>query len=235
MRRIPLAVLISALFATAAIAGGPEHDASHHRGDISKINRSIQVGDGETAGDIESVNGSITIGDNANVETAETVNGSVRIGANGQAEALETVNGSINVGAKTVVQEGIETVNGAITLGDDAASLDKIETVNGRIELGARAQAGAGIELVNGDVELKNAARVTGDIVVRKPNNPGWFSKQSKTPRVILGPNAVVNGNLVFEREVELYMHTTAKITGKQNGPLAGGKVYTFSGDAPNT
>ena len=235
MRRIPLAVLISALFATAAFAGGPEHDGAHHRGDISKINRSIQIGDGETAGDIESVNGSISIGDNAIIESAETVNGSVRIGANGQAESLETVNGSITVGAKTVVQEGIETVNGAITLGDDAASLDKIETVNGRIELGARAQAGAGIELVNGDVELKNAARVTGDIVVRKPTMSGWFNKQSKTPRVILGPNAVVNGDLVFEREVELHMHTTAKITGKQNGPLAGGKVNSFSGDAPNT
>ena len=234
MRRIPLAVLISALFATAALAGGPEHDGAHHRGDISKVNRSIQIGDGERAGDVESVNGSITIGDDAVVENAETVNGSVRIGANGQAESLETVNGSITVGAKTVVQEGIETVNGAITLGDDAASLDKIETVNGRIELGARAQAGAGIELVNGDVELKRDARVTGDIVVRKPHNPGWFSRQSKTPRVILGPNAVVDGDLVFEREVELHMHSSAKVTGKQHGPLAGGKVHTFSGDTPN-
>jgi len=234
MRRIPLAVLISALFATAALAGGPEHDGAHH-GDISKVNRSVHVGDGETAGDVESVNGSVTIGDHAIVEAAETVNGSVRIGANSQAESLETVIGSISVGAKTVVQEGIDTVNGAITLDEDAASLDKIETVNGRIELGARAQAGAGIELVNGDVELKNAARVTGDIVVRKPNSFGWFNGKSKTPRVILGPNAVVNGNLVFEREVELYMHTTAKVTGKQDGPLAGGKVISFSGESPNT
>jgi hypothetical protein len=235
MRRIPLAILISALFATVALADGPEHDGAQHRGDISKVNRSIHIGDGERAGDIESVNGSITIGDHAVIETAETVNGSVRIGANGQAEALETVNGSINVGARTVVQEGIETVNGAITLGDDAASLDKIETVNGRIELGARAQAGAGIELVNGDVELKQDARVTGNIVVRKPTMSGWFNNRSKTPRVILGPNAVVDGDLVFERAVELYMHSSAKITGKQNGPLAGGKVHTFSGDAPNT
>lgn len=234
MRRIPLAVLISALFASVALAGGPELDVVQ-RGDISKVNRSIHIGDGERAGDIESVNGSITIGDNAIIRTADTVNGSVRIGTNGQAESLETVNGSIRIGAKTVVQQGIETVNGSITLGDDAASLDKIETVNGRIELGARAQAGAGIELVNGDVELKHAARVTGDIVVRKPMMSGWFNNQSKPPRVILGPNAVVDGDLVFEREVELHMHSTAKISGKQHGPLAGGKVHTFSGDAPNT
>jgi DUF4097 and DUF4098 domain-containing protein YvlB len=233
MRRIPLVVLISAIFTASAFAGGPEHDAGHH-GDVSKVNRSISIEQGGRAGDVETVNGSITIGDDAIVESAETVNGSVRIGANGQAQSLETVNGSISVGAKTVVSDGIETVNGAITLADDAASLDRIETVNGRIELGARAQAGAGIELVNGDVELKNAARVTGNIVVRKPNSFGWFNSNNKPPKVILGPNAVVSGDLVFEREVELYMHTTAKITGKQHGPLVGGKVVSFSGDRPN-
>ena len=234
MRHIPLAVMSGIVFATAAVAGGPEYDGSD-RVDVSHINRSIHIGDGESAGDLDSVNGSITIGDNASVASAETVNGSVHIGANGQAESLETVNGSITVGSNTIVQEGIETVNGAITLAADASSLDKIETVNGRVELGARAHAGAGIELVNGNVELKNAARVTGDIIVRKPNSLGWLSKQSKTPRVILGPNTVVNGNLVFEREVELYMHTSAKINGKQDGPLAGGKGISFSGESPNT
>jgi hypothetical protein len=232
MRRIPLAVLISIAVASTAFAGGPEHDGDHH-GDISKVNRSVSVENGGRAGDVESVNGSVTIGDDAIVETAETVNGSVRIGANSQAESLETINGSIGVGAKTVVSDGIETVNGAITLAADAASLGKIETVNGRIELGDRAQAGDGIELVNGDVELKSAARVRGDIVVRKPSGNGWFNKNNKTPRVILGPNAVVDGNLVFEREVELYMHETAKLNGQQNGPLAGGKVNRFSGSAP--
>ena len=231
MRRLPLVVLISAVFAGAAIAGGPEHEHATHHGDISKVNRSISIDDGGRAGDVETVNGSITIGSDAVVETAETVNGSVRIGTNAQAETLETVNGSITVGSKTVVADGIETVNGGIQLADDAASLGKIETVNGRIELGPRAQANAGIELVNGGVELKQAARVTGDIVVKKPS--GWFNSNNKPPRVILGPDSVVTGNLVFEHEVELYMHTSAKVGGKQNGPLVGGKVNTFSGDAP--
>ncbi len=235
MRKLPLVVLIAAVFAGHALAGGPEHDghARHDHGDISKVNRSISIDDGESAGDVETVNGSITIGADAVVESAETVNGSVRIGANGQAESLSTVNGSITVGSKTVVTEGIETVNGAIELGDDAASLGKIETVNGRIELGARAQANDGIELVNGGVELKQSARVSGDIVVRKPTGHGWFNSKNKPPRIILGADSVVNGNLVFEQEVELYVHTSAKINGKQNGPLVGGKVNAFSGAAP--
>ena len=42
-----------------------------------------------------------------------------------------------------------------------------------------------------------------------------------------------MNGNLVFDQEVELYVHTSAKISGKQNGPLVGGKVNAFSGAAP--
>jgi len=32
-----------------------------------------------------------------------------------------------------------------------------------------------------------------------------------KVPRIVLGPNSTVKGNLVFEREVELYVHSTAK------------------------
>lgn len=232
MRHVSSAVLLSIVFASAALAQGPERDDRDYA-DISKVNRSIRVENGGRAGDLETVNGSVQIGDDAIVGNAETVNGSVRMGANGQAESLETVNGSVQVGSRSVVSEGIETVNGSIVLADDAASLDKIETVNGRIELGARAKAGAGIELVNGDVELRQAAQVTGDIVVRKPTGFGWFNGNSKPPRIVLGADSVVDGNLRFEREVELYMHTTAKLNGRQEGPLVGGKVHRFDGAAP--
>ena len=33
----------------------------------------------------------------------------------------------------------------------------------------------------------------------------GWGKK--KVPRIVIGPNAVVEGTLVFEREVKLYVH----------------------------
>jgi hypothetical protein len=106
MRKLPLVAVIAALVAGTALAGGPEHDghARHDHGDVSKVNRSISIDDGETAGEVETVNGSISIGANTVIASAETVNGSVRVGANAQAGSLSTVNGGINVGAKTVVR-----------------------------------------------------------------------------------------------------------------------------------
>jgi len=35
---------------------------------------------------------------------------------------------------------------------------------------------------------------------------------KSRTPRIVIGPNAVVDGELRFERQVELFVHPTAKI-----------------------
>ena len=46
----------------------------------------------------------------------------------------------------------------------------------------------------------------------------GW-GKQ-RPPRIVIGPNAVVDGPLVFEREVTLYVHDSARI-GKVTGAIA--------------
>jgi hypothetical protein len=41
-----------------------------------------------------------------------------------------------------------------------------------------------------------------------------------RKPRIVIGPNAVVDGPLIFEREVTLYVHNTAR-TGKITGATA--------------
>ena len=64
-------------------------------------------------------------------------------------------------------------------------------------------------------------SRVGGGIRVDKPTG-NWnlqIGKQ-KIPRVVIGPNAVVDGPLVFEREVKLYVHGSAR-TGKITGATA--------------
>jgi hypothetical protein len=63
---------------------------------------------------------------------------------------------------------------------------------------------------------------VQGGILVEKPHGISWG--KPRVPRIIIGPNAVVNGELRFEREVELYVHTSAKI-GSVSGATA--KSYT--------
>jgi hypothetical protein len=51
---------------------------------------------------------------------------------------------------------------------------------------------------------------VQGGILVERPQGISWGKR--RVPRIIIGPNAVVNGTLRFEREVELFVHPSAKI-----------------------
>jgi hypothetical protein len=67
---------------------------------------------------------------------------------------------------------------------------------------------------------------VGGGILVEKPST-GWFnSNKSRIPRIVIGPRSVVEGALVFEREVELFVHASARI-GEVTGATA--QAYTDS------
>ena len=152
-------------------------------------------------GDIDKVNGSITIDPAQHAGDLDTVNGSIRIGANATAGDASTVNGSIQIG--------------------DGAHTGALETVNGAIGL-VGTELGGGIDTVNGDITVGIGSHVKGGIKVEKPNN-NWFGihmGKPRPPRIVIGPNAVVDGPLVFEREVKLYVHSTAK-TGTITGATA--------------
>jgi len=115
------------------------------------------------------------------------------------------VNGGIYVDTGGHVGEGISTVNGAIGL--------------------VQTEVGGGIETVNGDVTVGVGSHVHGGIHVEKNNNHGWFQMgKQKPPRIVIGPNARVDGALVFEREVVLYVHSTAKV-----GRISGATPIAFS------
>jgi hypothetical protein len=49
-----------------------------------------------------------------------------------------------------------------------------------------------------------------------------------RDPRVVIGPNAVVDGPLVFERKVTLYVHSSAR-----TGPITGATAVRYSGALP--
>jgi len=59
-------------------------------------------------------------------------------------------------------------------------------------------------------------------ILVEKPR--GISFGRLRVPRIVIGPNAVVEGELRFEREVELFVHPKARI-GKVVGATA--RSYT--------
>lgn len=196
--------------------------------DIDKVNGNIRAEAGRAYGSLETVNGSIRIGANARAATAETVNGSITVDAGAQTGALETVNGSIRGEREVRVSGGVSTVNGSIFMGRGGVVGGDVETVNGAIGLVAT-QVSGGIETVNGDVTVGIDSHVRGGLAVRKPRQTGqWVQIQRRDPRIIIGPGARVDGPLVFERTVELHVHTTARI-----GAVTGATVQRFSGATP--
>ncbi len=206
-------LLTLALAATPALA----------QQEISKVNGSVTAEAGQTYADLDTVNGSIRIEDGATAEDASTVNGGITVGDKARVASLETVNGSIRAGKDVQVRKDIETVNGSIFTDRGTTVGGGIETVNGAIGLVSTQLAG-GIQTVNGDITVGIGSHVRGGIKVEKPQ--GWSLKPKRDPRIIIGPNAVVEGPLVFERPVTLYVHTSAKV-----GPVTGATATPFSTD----
>src|SRR3546814_9761735 len=82
-----------------------------------------------------------------------------------------------------------------------------IETVNGAIGIVATV-LGGGIETVNGDITVGIDSHVRGGLQVHKQNSiwlPIPFGSHRKL-RIVIGPNAVVAGSLVFASEVTPYV-----------------------------
>lgn len=196
--------------------------------DISEVNGAIEVAAKQQAGHLSTVNGQIQIGAGATVGSADTVNGRISLDKGASAESLKTVNGSITVEADARVARSVTAVNGTITLEHNADVSGRVATVNGDISLDG-AHVGQGIQTAEGDIEVARQSRVEGGIHVEKENQ-GWFSFSfwDEAPRIVIGPGAVVQGPLKFEREVKLYVSDSATI-----GPVEGAKVVRFSGERP--
>ena len=220
MTRNHLALILSLFLVATAPALAKDTD-------IEKVNGSITVEESGRQGNLETVNGSIRIGANARVADAETVNGSITVAAGVQAGGLETVNGSIRVADRVTMNGGVSTVNGSIFVDRGGNIRGGVETVNGAIGL-VDTDVSDGIETVNGDVTVGVGSHVRGGIRYEKPSAQWITLHKPRTPRVVIGPNAQVDGPLVFEREVTLYVHETAKI-----GPVTGATAVRYSGATP--
>ncbi len=234
MNRSLLFAALFALLGTAALSGtaaahDPATQGQRHGQDIDKVNSSITAEAGQTYGDLSTVNGAIRIEAGAHLEDAETVNGSIRAEDDIQARSLSTVNGSIHVGKRAHVDGNVETVNGGVFVDGGSKVSRGIETVNGAIGI-VGTDLGGDIETVNGDITVGVGSHVKGGIKVEKPNN-NWIGLRigkQKIPRIVIGPEAVVEGPLVFERDVKLYVHASARI-----GSLRGASAVRFDGTTP--
>lgn len=221
--RIGVRVFIPALALLFALSGCSESDD----GDAStKVNSSIHVPAGKEAGAVTTVNGSIHIDDNAAVTSATTVNGGVHMGDHATAASLNSVNGAIVLGAGAHVSGSASSVNGELSLGDGADVAGSLSNVNGKITL-TGAHVGGGIKTVNGGMNIAGASRVEGGILVTKSSGD-LLQLVRNVPRIVIGPGATVQGELRFERTVQLYVSDKATI-----GTVTGATPITFTGDTP--
>jgi DUF4097 and DUF4098 domain-containing protein YvlB len=214
----------TALLLSLALATGP----ALAQQEISKVNGSVTAEAGQTYGDLETVNGSIRVDAGATVEDVSTVNGSISAGDKVRIRSLETVNGGIKLGTGAQVQGDIETVNGSVFVDRGGVVTGGVSTVNGGIGLVAT-QLSGGISTVNGDITVGVNSHVKGGIKVEKSKSV-FPVKLGRDPRIIIGPKAVVEGPLVFERPVTLYVHRSAK-----TGPITGATAKIFDTDTAPT
>jgi len=191
---------------------------------LNSVNGSVSVAAGSKQGDVGTVNGSVSVGEGATVDGAMTVNGSVKLDARAVAKSVKTVNGEITLASSAKVSEDVHTVNGGLKLENGADVGGGIANVNGDISL-ASAHVGGGIVTVNGDIDVMGTSRVDGGIHVE--HSDGDTGKH--LPRIVIGPGATVNGKLVFDRPVKLYVSETATVP----GPIEGATPQKFSGDHP--
>lgn len=211
------------MFATFALVLSPLLAATTNN--IDKVNGAIRVEAHQQAGDVSTVNGAVHVEDGASAHKASTVNGAVDLGDKATASEISTVNGSVRLGTGARVSGDVTTVNGGVYLARGAEIGGKVDNVNGTIVLD-NAHVGHGISTVGGDITIGANSRVEGGILIDKSHS--WFSWNSRTPLVVIGPHAIVQGTLEFRREVVLKVSDSAQI-----GPVKGATVIKFSGATP--
>jgi predicted acyltransferase (DUF342 family) len=218
--------MLALVLATVLCAGASPAFAQQ---DIDKVNGSITAESGQRYGDLETVNGSIRLEDGATVDEASTVNGTIEGGDNVTTRSLDTVNGAIKFGKKAKVSGSVESDNGGLFFDRGSVVRDGLTNVNGGIGV-VGTEVGGDIETVMGDITVGADSHVKGRIHVEKPTNHGfnWSMRHRDPPRIVIGPNAVVDGPLVFDRDVVLYVHSSARI-----GQVTGATAQRYSTATP--
>jgi hypothetical protein len=215
-----LAAAVAASLMSLAGCGGSSGD------DSTRVIGSVHVAAGKPPGVAETVNGNVDIDATATVTDARTVNGGIHLGPGAEAASLTTVNGGVTLDAGSHVSGGVQTVNGSMTLHDGATVGGYLANVNGKIELTA-AQVSGGIKTIGGNIDIEGKSRVQRGISVEKPSGLP-IHLDNVVPRIVIGPGAIVEGEMRFDRPVQLFVSDRATI-----GPVVGATATPFSGDSP--
>jgi predicted acyltransferase (DUF342 family) len=205
-----LACCIALLIVWLAWAGGPVSFAGDGN-NITAVNSSVKAADGQTYGTLSTVNGDVRVGRSAIAQEAKTVNGSITLENDARLGEVSTVNGSLNISEGVAIERNAHTVNGDVEMDRRSRVGGEVSTVSGDIDLEG-AEVGGQLRTVNGDIELTEGAHVRGGIYVKKPRGSNWSWGKDERVKVSICSTCVVEGELRFERAVELRVESGAKI-----------------------
>jgi DUF4097 and DUF4098 domain-containing protein YvlB len=203
------AVLVIAFLVFVAWSGSPATFAADGH-DLSAVNGSVRAEPGLTYGKLSAVNGNVRVGRGAVADEASTVNGEVVVEDDVKLGEVDTVNGSIEIGEGVTVSRTASTVNGSLEVGKRSRIGGDVSTVSGEIEIQGAEVAGT-VETRNGDIELTDGARVVGGIHVKK-NHGNWGWGKNEPNKIHICATCVVEGDLKFDRPVELRVEDGARI-----------------------
>jgi predicted acyltransferase (DUF342 family) len=207
------------------ISGDVHAAAGQKYGELATVSGDIDVDAGVEAKSVNSVSGDVSLGANVSIEEATTVSGDLKVADKVKTHELTTVSGNLTVGRDAVIDGDVTSVSGNIFV-DRGGRIDgDVTSVSGDIGL-VQTEVKGDITFVSSDVTVGIGSHVKGRLHLKKPKN-AFSSKRSQPPRVVIGPNAVVDGPLDFELPVKLYVHSTAK-----TGAISGATAISF--DTPS-
>jgi predicted acyltransferase (DUF342 family) len=204
------AFVVVGFIAFVAWAGSPVSFAADGN-NISSVNGSVKAEPGQTYGKLSAVNGNVRVGRGAIADIAKTVNGEITVEADARLGEVSTVNGSLDIAEGAAVERTASTVNGEVEIGNRARVGGDVSTVSGEIELKG-AEVGGSLITSNGDIELSEGARVRGGIHVKKKGTNNWGWGKEEPIEVHICGTCIVDGELKFDRPVELRVDQGARI-----------------------
>ncbi|HEY9253858.1 MAG TPA: hypothetical protein VIP30_04910 [Stenotrophomonas sp.] len=205
------------------ISGDIDIQAGEQSGSLATVSGDIHIASKAQTRSAHTVSGDITVDADATVGELVTTSGEVKIAEKGKAGGAKSVSGSVTLGRNAVVDGDVTSVSGNVFADRGTRISGDVTSVSGSIGL-VQTEVGGGIHFVSNDVTVGVGSHVKGGITLKKPQ----FSNQDRPPRVVIGPNAVVDGPLTFELPVQLYVHSSAKI-----GAISGATAIKFSTDTP--
>jgi hypothetical protein len=185
-----------------------------HAGDgnsLTSVNSSVRAADGQTYEKLSTVNGDVRVGRGASAQEARTVNGSISLESDARVGEVSTVNGSVGIAEGVAIERAAQTVNGDVEMRRRSLVGGDVVTVSGDIEIEG-AEVGGQLRTVNGDIDLTDGATVRGGILVKKNRGWNWGGKNDDPIKVNICATCVVDGELRFERPVELRVEKGARI-----------------------